>query len=62
MLIDYIFRNVKAIYFIYEDFHHLDPIWIDISLFIGFLVESQNNRNLSLAFILPVNSGSLKRI
>ena len=35
----------------------LNPIWIDISLFIGCLVETRNYRILSLAFIL-----SLKRI
>ena len=38
------------------------PIRIDISLFIGGLVETRNYRILSLVFILPVNSGQLKRI
>ena len=32
-------------------FHYLEPIWIDISLFIGSLVETRNYSMLSLAFI-----------
>ena len=40
----------------------MDPVWIDISLFIGCLIETRNYRILSLVFILPVNLGSLKRI
>ena len=40
----------------------MDPIWINISLFIGRLVETRNYRILSLAFMVPLNSGSLNRI
>ena len=29
----------------------MDPIWIDISLFIGCLVETRNYSTISLAFI-----------